>query len=100
MNNQESCSHCLPYGMKEPEFNPWPFGGQLRPAHLEDGTPAVRSPLGKEELLQDFPRVEQEDREDPLSLSPAVMGCCSRWEEDAPGWRWGAQLPASRATAL
>ena len=29
--------------------------GQLHPAHLEDGTPAVRSSPGKEELLQDFP---------------------------------------------
>lgn len=43
MNHQESCCpkarHCLPYVMKDPDSNPWPFGGQLHPAHLEDGTP-------------------------------------------------------------
>lgn len=100
VNHQQSCSHCLPYGMKEPEFNPWPFWGQLHPAHLEDGTPAGRSPLGKKELLQDLPQVEQENRKDPLSPSPAVMGCCSWWEEDAPGRRWEAQLPARQGTAL
>lgn len=26
-NHQGSCCHCLPYGMKEPEFNSWTFGG-------------------------------------------------------------------------
>lgn len=30
-------------------------------------------------------------REAPLSPSPAVMGCCSRWDGDAPNWRWGAR---------
>lgn len=54
------------------------FWGQLHPAHLEEKTPAVRSPLGKEELLQDFPQVEQEDRKDLPSSSPVVMGCCSQ----------------------
>lgn len=33
-----------------------------------------------------------------LSPSPAVMGCCSQWDEDAPNWQRGVQLPAQLGT--
>lgn len=54
MNHKENSCQCPTYDMKDPEYNLWPFGGQLNPAHLKDGTSAVRSPMGKEELLQGF----------------------------------------------
>lgn len=74
MTHQESCCHCLPYGSEEPELNSRPLRGQLPPPHHEDGSPAARSPQGREELLQGFHCVEQErSPTEPLCHSDGLL---------------------------